>query len=189
MVQECQAQYTEIVEALNNQSMSYPEHKKQKTWFCFSCIFNNLSAIKNGGISPCRRNSELIRVSLLYNSVITKTSIDARTNRIIGGQSPSRYLARLDRKIRNLDQVLLTYWLKPNLLRNDKFSESFVERGQAMFELINEAMGKQAVDGREAFRNALTSAGYVEIFDEDVDDYDAVGDAAYSDTDEDESEK
>ena len=115
----------------------------------------------------------------LYNSVINKTPIDAQTNRIIGGQDPSRYLARLDREIENLDQVLITHWLKPDLLRKNQFFESFVERGQAMLELIYKVMGKQAVDGREVFRNALRSAGHVEKFDESIDDYDAVGDVAY----------
>ena len=127
--------------------------------------------------------------SWLYNSVINKTPIDAETNRRIGGQSPSRYLAKLDRDNGNLDRVLPTHWLNPDLLRNDQFPESFMERGQAMLGLINKAMGKQAVDGRKAFRNALTSAGYVDTFDEDVSDYDAVGDAAYSDADESEGEK
>ena len=121
----------------------------------------------------------------LYNSVINKTPIDAWTNRIIGGHSPSHYLAKLDREIQNLDQVLQTHWLKPDLLRKDKFPESFVERGQAMFELINKAMGKQAVDGREAFRNALAAASLKDTFDEDVSDYDTVGDAVHSDTDRD----
>ena len=41
-------------------------------------------------------------------------------------------------------------------------------------------MGKQSGDGREAFRNALSSSGYTDMFDEEVDDYDVVGDAVYS---------
>ena len=114
----------------------------------------------------------------LYDSVINKTPIDAQTNRIIGGQSPSLYLARLDQESKNLDQVLAAHWLKSDLLRNDLFGESFVERGQAMFELINTTMGKPAVDGRSAFRKALTSAG-IETFKEDIMDYDIVGEAAY----------
>ena len=48
-----------------------------------------------------------------------------------------------------------------------------------MLELIYGVMGKQSVDGREVFRNALTSAGHMEKFDESVDDYDVVGDVAY----------
>ena len=120
----------------------------------------------------------------LYNSVINKTPIDAQTNRIIGGQGPSRYLAKLDREIKDLDKILVTHWLKPDLLRKDQFSESFVERGQAMFDLINKAMGKPPDDARVVFRNALRSAGHVEEFDEDIDDYDAVGDMAYFDSNE-----
>ena len=125
----------------------------------------------------------------LYNSVINKTPIDARTNRIIGGQSPSRYLAKLDEEIENLDQVLRTHWLQPDLLRKDQFAESFVERGQAMLELIHKAMSKRSSDGRDAFRKALASAGYTDTFDEDIHDYDAVGDEAYTDTDESEGEQ
>ena len=119
----------------------------------------------------------------LYNSVINKTPIDAGTNRIIGGQSPSRYCRKLDQETGDLDRVLETHWIRPNLLRNDRFAESFVERGQSMFELINGAMGKQLADGREAFQNALSSAGYTDTFDEEVNDFDAVGDAAYSNGD------
>lgn len=119
----------------------------------------------------------------LYDSVINKTPIDAQTNRIIGGQSPSLYLAKLKRENRNLDQVLQAHWLSPELLHSDNFPESFVERGQDMFELINKAMGKPVVDVREAFREALKFAG-VETFKEDSTDYDKVGQAAYSNEDE-----
>ena len=118
----------------------------------------------------------------LYDSVINKTPIDAQTNRIIGGQSPSLYLSRLDQENRNLDQVLQAHWLNPDLLRNDNFSEFFVERGQAMLKLINRAMNKPVVDRRDVFRKALTSAG-VETFREDITDYDIVGEAAYSNED------
>lgn len=119
----------------------------------------------------------------LYNSVINKTPIDAQTNRIIGGYSPSRYLRRLDQEVENLDQILQAHWLDPTLLREDRFADSFVQRGQAMLELIYKAMGKQSNDGREIFRNALESAGYADLFDSDVDEYDTLGEAAYSHSD------
>ena len=117
----------------------------------------------------------------LYNSVINKTPISAETNRIIGGRSPSLYSTRLDKENTDLDEAFKAHWLKPELLRGDKFADCFVERGQAMFELINRAMGKLKTDGREAFRNALTSAGISEYVDDDDDvgDYDAIGEAAY----------
>ena len=118
----------------------------------------------------------------IYNSVINKTPISAQTNRIIGGHGPSRYAARLDGDNAKLDESFRTHWLKPELLRGDKFADCFVERGQAMFELINKAMGKPKTDGREAFRNALSSAGISEYVDdeEDPSDYDSVGEAAYA---------
>ena len=121
----------------------------------------------------------------LYNSVINKTPIDAETNRMIGGQSPSRYCTKLDGAISNLDGVLETHWIRPELLRSDRFADLFIERGQCMLELINEAMGKQSGDGRKAFKNALTSAGYRDAFDEEGDDYDSVGEAAYLEENED----
>lgn len=98
----------------------------------------------------------------LYDSVINKTPIDAKTNRIIGGKPPSVYLAQLDKQVNGLDQVLKKHWLKPQLLRADKFGESFVERGQKMFELINRAMGKQQeqiVDSKASFKKVLDSYG------------------------------
>ncbi len=100
----------------------------------------------------------------LYNSVINKTPIDARTNRIIGGKKPSAYLQKLDKEISNLDQVLKEHWLEPRVVRANNFSESFVKRGQEMFELINKAMGKPLVDGRKAFREALKSGGGDDVF-------------------------
>ena len=115
----------------------------------------------------------------LYNSVINKTPINAETNRIIGGQSPSRYCAKLDQATDNLDRVLEAHKIRPELLRSDRFAELFVERGQSMFELINTAMGKQSRNSCESFKNALSSAGYTDAFEEEVADYDTVGDAGY----------
>ena len=131
-------------------------------------------------VAWCRNPERGISKSL-YDSVINKTPIDAQTNRIIGGRSPSDYLAELDGQIENLNDVLLAHWLDPKLLRKNRFGEQFVERGQAMFELINKAMGKQTVDGREAFQKALKSDGFDALNEEDAD-YDIVGDSAYQDT-------
>jgi len=51
-------------EALINSSMNYQSTNKVKCDFTLFFIFNGLPAIENGGTSMCRRNSELIRVSL-----------------------------------------------------------------------------------------------------------------------------
>jgi len=128
-----------------------------------------------------RKNKDKIP-KWLYDSVINKTPIDARTNRIIGGQSPSLYIPKLRMQNNNLEKVLEKHWINSELLHSDNFPESFVERGQAMFELINKAMRKPVVNVREAFRDALKFAG-LEEFKEDFTDYDKVGQAAYSNED------
>ena len=122
--------------------------------------------------------------SRLYDSIINKTPIDALTNRKLGGQRPSRYLRRLRQDIAGdkLERILDAHWINLADLEQDRFGDCFVERGQAMLDLINRAMRKPQVDGRLVFRNALDSAGLTTDqygSDEDVE-YDPIGDGAYA---------
>ena len=122
--------------------------------------------------------------SRLFDSIINKTPIDSKTNRIIGGSAPSVYLTRLQSDIDpgTLHEVLTSHWLNPELLAADQFGECFVERGEEMLELIGDAMGKRIPSGREVFRNALNSAGIkqaVDEYDDDDEDHDPVGEQAY----------
>ena len=108
--------------------------------------------------------------SRLYNSVINKTPIDAVTNRIIGRKAPSNYLTSLQKDISpiSMDDVLLSHWIDPALLRVDDFAQSFVNRGEKMLALIGQAMGRDLGSGRDIFNKALTDAGVAEgEFDED----------------------
>ena len=121
--------------------------------------------------------------SRLYDSIINKTPIDALTNRKLGGQRPSRYLQRLRQDIDGdkLKRILHAHWINLADIEQDRFGDCFVERGQAMLDLINRAMRKPQVDGRSVFRNALDSAGLASDqygIDEDVE-YDPIGDSAY----------
>ena len=120
----------------------------------------------------------------LYNSIINKTPIDAATNRRIGGNAPSVYLRRLENDIdeKALHSVLRSHWITPDLLAADRFPDCFVERGEAMLELIGRAMGKPVPSGREIFKSALGSAGMaqgVDEYDESSDEHDVVGDWVY----------
>ena len=126
-------------------------------------------------VSWCRQQNPPVP-SNLYDSVINKTPIDAYTNRTIGGRAPSAYLSRLEREDispETLNQVLQAHWLNPDTLRADKFAESFVQRGEAIMELIGKAMGKSLPSGREVFQNALYLAGLWEPVEltEPVDEY------------------
>ena len=115
----------------------------------------------------------------LYNSIINKTPIDALTNRMIGGQAPSHYLPRLRKSNERLNCTLKKHWIVPDLLERDLFGDCFVERGQAMLDLINQTMGKPIVDATQVFRDALGSAGLAERYGDDEDEYDPIGDSAY----------
>ena len=117
----------------------------------------------------------------LYNSVINKTPIDAITNRIIGGRSPSKYLPRLEQDISLsvLNSILEAHWINPTSLRSDDFSLCFIERGLEMLRLIGDAMGRRIDGGREVFQDALTAAGVEEQSDDDDAEYDAIGERAY----------
>ncbi len=120
----------------------------------------------------------------LYNSIINKTPIDAVTNRKIGGSAPSVYLRRLETDISEgaLHSVLRSHWITPNLLAADRFADCFVERGEAMLELVGRAMGKPVPTGREIFWNALGSVGLsqgIDEYDEISEEHDVVGDWVY----------
>ena len=81
-----------------------------------------------------------------YNSIINKTAISARTNRIIGGQAPSDYLSKLEEETNlpktEMFSVLKTHGIEPEHLYHDNFEKFFSQRGLALVDLIENAMGK-----------------------------------------------
>ncbi len=122
--------------------------------------------------------------SHLYQSIINKTPIDARTNRIIGGNAPSIYLRRLQGDITHSDllEVLESHWIKPDLLSADLFADCFMDRGEEMLKLIGKAMGKPISGGNEVFQKALHDAGLgrqSDEFEDEEEEHDVVGELAY----------
>ena len=133
----------------------------------------------------CEREAKPPVPPRLYNSVINKTPIDAKTNRMVGGKAPSKYLPLLEENAISpdtLQQVLKSHWLiATDLLYADKFADCFIARGEEMLKLIGVAMGKPVQNGREAFLNALQDAGHTDDFDDEADvvEYDSIGERAY----------
>ena len=88
-----------------------------------------------------------------WNSIINKAPLSARTNRIIGGNQPSTYLATLESKhsvgAARLDQILRTHLIDPEMLRNDAFDLFIRDRAIKLLGIIEEATGKQ-VTGRDS---------------------------------------
>ena len=88
----------------------------------------------------------------LWNSVINKTPIYARTNRIIGGSAPTKYLSSIERNhgvnTADLNQYLKSHLIDVESIRSDNFDTYFQNRANAIYDLIEKATGK-TVAGRE----------------------------------------
>lgn len=91
----------------------------------------------------------------LWNSVINKTPLYARTNRIIGGVAPSRYISSLERNhnvhTEALNKYLASHQIDVESIRNDDFDTYFNRRRNALLDLIEQATGKP-VPGRGDFK-------------------------------------
>ena len=81
-----------------------------------------------------------------WNSIVNKTPLSAKTNRIFGGGAPSRYLKRIEADGRvtsaELNSFITTHLIDINALRSDNFDEYFVKRTKAILGLISSAMEK-----------------------------------------------
>ncbi len=86
-----------------------------------------------------------------YDSVINKAPITARTNRIIGGNAPSKYLDSIEKNLDHdrLDAILCTHLIDPALLRADDFDAFIRARAHNLLDLVQGAIGK-AVTGRDS---------------------------------------
>jgi hypothetical protein len=89
----------------------------------------------------------------VYDSVINKTPLSARTNRIIGGVAPSEYLAKLQAGTektppidsKDLDSFLESHFITPSLIRADSFDAFMEDRQARLVDLIANAIGRQVV--------------------------------------------
>lgn len=88
-----------------------------------------------------------------WNSIINKTPLSLRTNRILGGDRPSVYLNRVARDKgvfrESMDAILHTHMIDPVLLRADDFDNFIVSRARALLDLIEKATGKP-ISGRDS---------------------------------------
>ena len=82
----------------------------------------------------------------LYDSIINKTPLSAKTNRMIGKKSPSNYLEKIERMAdiseNRMNEILCSHLIDPDTLRADDFSAFFEARQKALLTRIEEAMGK-----------------------------------------------
>jgi len=91
----------------------------------------------------------------------------ASTNRFIGGDAPSRYLARIEKNKGitqdDLNGFLATHEIDPCFLRSDNFDEFLRHRASRLLNLIEAATGKGVVgrdsdETTEAFGGPLSAS-------------------------------
>ncbi|MFM4857286.1 DUF262 domain-containing protein [Aeromonas hydrophila] len=96
-----------------------------------------------------------------YNSVINKTAISYKANRMIGGKAPSSYLKSVQEHAQvqmgndAMNDILESHFISPQSMREDDFEQFFASRQQSLLAIVAQAMGKQAdmtiamLDGNE----------------------------------------
>jgi hypothetical protein len=91
----------------------------------------------------------------VFDSIINKTPLSFRTNRIIGGVAPSEYLGKLEKgdkatpsiEAQRLDGYLSSHLIDPTLARGDSFVTFMADRQKRLLDLIERATGKAAFAG------------------------------------------
>lgn len=103
-----------------------------------------------------------------YNSIVNKTPISYKANRMIGGSAPSAYLRKLQEHKQvqladyAMDELLKSHCISPAAMRADDFHDFYSSRKTALLSLIEQAMGK------------TVQAPLRQISMEDIDDFEEI---------------
>jgi len=84
----------------------------------------------------------------VFDSIVNKTPISYKANRMIGGKAPSTYLAALQKHTQvglddaGMNAMLATHRIDAEAMRTDDFQTFYARRKQALLDVIEQAMGK-----------------------------------------------
>ncbi len=87
----------------------------------------------------------------VYNTIVNKTPISYKANRMIGGHAPSAYLKTVQRHKTvqlddaGMDAILQSHLVEPTTLRNDDFAAFYAARKASLLGIVERAMGKASV--------------------------------------------
>ncbi|MFZ4580559.1 MAG: hypothetical protein ACOYOB_19415, partial [Myxococcota bacterium] len=99
----------------------------------------------------CEKMGNLPRTQ--WNSIVNKAPLTARSNQKLGGDAPSKYLARIVNggsiTTDKLEDVLESHFIDPEPLRADDFGGFLRQRAVALLDAVEQAMGKPVL-GRDA---------------------------------------
>jgi hypothetical protein len=91
----------------------------------------------------------------VYDAIINKTPISFKANRMIGGDAPSAYLARLQNHEQvqlgdeAMNAILEGHRIPTAALRADDFEVFYQQRKRRLLEIIEKAMGKKPLVGTD----------------------------------------
>jgi len=81
-----------------------------------------------------------------FDSIINKTPLSGRTNRIVSGDAPSKYLERLKKHAgvedEDFNKILISHVVNPEYMYHDDFYGFFNDRKEQILKRIEKAMGK-----------------------------------------------
>jgi hypothetical protein len=88
-----------------------------------------------------------------YDCIINKTPLSGRTNRIVSGYAPSKYLERLKKHAGVSDdefnEILKSHVVNPAYMYQDDFYVFFADRKEKILQKIEAAMGKNIARDQE----------------------------------------
>ena len=85
----------------------------------------------------------------VYDSIINKTPISYKANRMIGGTAPSQYLSKLQEhpQVRlddeGMNKLLVSHYIPVDALRADDFHAFYELRQRTLLQLIEKTIGKR----------------------------------------------
>lgn len=92
-----------------------------------------------------------------FNSIINKTPISYKANRMIGGSAPSKYLSDIQKHKQvglsdsEMDGLLATHYIPAEELRDDNFEAFYEKRQELLMALIEGAMGKATITNSNSY--------------------------------------
>lgn len=99
-------------------------------------------------------------------SIVNKTMLSARTNRVIGGVAPSSYMKKIEKAAKisptELDALVEPHFIDPILLRADDFDAFFTDRREALCQAVERAIGKPVQRDITAVGAAVEDSAYFE---------------------------
>lgn len=104
----------------------------------------------------------------VFDSIVNKTAVSYKANRMIGGHAPSKYLAQIQGHAQvqladaPMDSILQSHLIEPSHLRADDFQAFYAARKTSLLRLVEGAMGKAP----------LTSVAVVDDLEDAFDDDD-----------------